>query len=159
MGVSFLIENNPTNFEINDYDHDLWLFFLNLLPHRIENLCWTLNFYLGNTELKNKLTKLIRRYKAYEWMVYNLIKCISNIHTIQKSELSFYLSMIDNNSPWIVKKSIYEYLFRDADESYDKRSLLNKLKNEKLFLRKIIIDFILKNTIEINREEIWRVLK
>ena len=118
--------------------------FLSLLPHRIDNICWILNFYKGNNELKNRLIKLIERYKAYEWIVYNLIKCISNIHTIQKSEVSFYLSMIDNNSSWIVKNSIYEYLFRDADEAYDKRSLLNKLKKEKLFLRKIIIDFILK---------------
>jgi hypothetical protein len=135
-----------------------WISVLESRCWRSDQICWVLNYYKNNSELKNNLLS-IYKHSPYEWVRYQVIQCLSVSQNFTSQELKELLGFAIHDNSNYAKLSLYNLLlFHNIDDQFFSSVYIN-LKNEKnIYLKKLMSYYIkLSKDKLINKNEIMEI--
>jgi hypothetical protein len=118
-----------------------WIFLLEHYFWRANQFCWVLNEYTSTKELKNKLFKLIKKFRSYEWVRYHIYSTLNLTQEFSKIDLTEIFKAIKDEKSFFPKIAIYILLIHQCKDDQFFSSIVKEIEKEDDFwMKKQLLD-------------------
>ncbi|MCB9352386.1 MAG: hypothetical protein H6573_33595 [Lewinellaceae bacterium] len=136
--------------EINEFEEcqpdesliPYWLFLMRKFFWKAEHLCWVLNFYSENTQLKRLLFDLLPRFEIYEWVCHQIYMTLSLTQEFSKKELKALFQQLSKEPSVYSKLALFKLLIYHAPDKQFFTSVLRAIKKEDdIYIKKELLAY------------------
>ncbi|MBK6699271.1 MAG: hypothetical protein IPG55_05105 [Saprospiraceae bacterium] len=119
-----------------------WLFAFKKFYWRASNYILTLQYYSGNSQLKEDLISIFEKDKNYECYRYHIITCLTYNFKYTDKELRDFFKYIKSENSELVRYAMYCMLIRHTSDSQLQSTLRVQLSKEaNTYLKLITLDY------------------
>ncbi len=136
--------------KVPDYEMvDIWLFGISRIFWKANNLIWNLTYYFDLKDYNEEFNKLIKDFKDYEWVKYQLLAVYGNTLDFNSIEVNSIIKKISKEESPLVRLGYYKmlvekikvnsqiadsltYLIKSEPEIYVQETVLNLIHRKNL---------------------------
>lgn len=113
-----------------------WLRLLKDRFWRANQICWVLNYYKNNSELKTKLFEFISDFIPYEWFRNQIFLCLNLSQSFSPEELQRLFQQLKKEESHYSRWALYKLLLYHSNNEQFFTSLMREISNESNFYMK-----------------------
>jgi len=113
-----------------------WLFILKNRFWRADQICWVLNYYKKNDELKKELFNFVDNFIPYEWFRHQIFMCLNLSQKFSAEELHRLFKQIKIEQSYYSRWALYKLLLYHSKSEQFNTSLMREIMNESNFYMK-----------------------
>ncbi len=129
-------------FELNVFvlpNQELLKYWIYILSHRFwraDQICWVLNYYKRNEELKKELLNFIYDFIPYEWFRHQIFLCLSVSQNFSSEELQGLFQQLKKEESYFSRWALYKLLLYHSKSDQFYTSLIREISKETSFYMK-----------------------
>ena len=113
-----------------------WLLLLRNRFWRADQICWVLNYYRNNQELKKALFGFVNDFIPYEWFRHQIFLCLNFSQNFSSEELQILFRQLKTEQSHYSKWALYKLLLYHSKNEQFYTSLMREIMKESNFYMK-----------------------
>lgn len=109
----------------------IWLFCVEHLFWKANNFCWNLNLYGANYTIAKELKKILKKFKNFEWVSYQILSNMAQVQGFSETEQKEIFRNISGENSSLIRLGYYMILLKNITNSQLYTSLLKTIKSDK----------------------------
>lgn len=117
-----------------------WLYLLEHRFWRADQICWVLNYYKNNEELKNYLYSFVNNFIPYEWFRHQIYFCLNISQSFSAEEIQYLFRQLRKEESHYSRWALYKLLlFHSKNDQFHTSLMREIMKEENFYMKKELL--------------------